>query len=200
AGSDTKTFAVHVNNVAPTATHSNDGPVNEGSPATASFSNKLDPSNADTAASFHYAYDCNNGDLSGATYANTVGSSDSTTCTYPDGPSDHTVKARIIDKDGGFSEYTTSVHVNNVAPIATLSNNGPVNEGSAATVTFSAQSDPSSADTAAGFRYDYHCDGSIFGPANYATASTSATAQCTFNNQGTYTVRARIIDKDNGYT
>jgi PKD repeat protein len=293
AGSDTKTFAVHVNNVAPTATLSNDGPVNEGSPATASFSNKLDPSNADTAAGFHYAYDCNNGDLSGATYANTVGSSDSTICTYPDGPSDHTVKARIIDKDGGFSEYTTSVHVNNVAPIATfnnngavnegsninlsldspsdpssadttagfqyrfscdngatwsawsssstatcstndngtrqvkgeirdkdggvgsysanvtvnnvaptaaLGNNGPVNEGSPVTVTFSAQSDPSSADTAAGFRYDYHCDGSIFGPANYATASTSVTAQCAFNDQGTYTVRARIIDKDNGYT
>src|SRR2546429_7649231 len=98
--------------------------------STVSFTNQLDPSNADTAAGFHYAYDCNNGDLSGATYANTAGSSASTTCSYDDGPSDHTVKARIIDKDGGFSQYTTPVHVNNVAPTADLSASSPINEGS----------------------------------------------------------------------
>src|SRR5205823_1348066 len=65
AGSDMKTFAVHVNNVAPTADLSASSPINEGSSSTVSFTNQLDPSNADTAAGFHYAYDCNNGDLSG---------------------------------------------------------------------------------------------------------------------------------------
>ena len=69
--------------------------------------------------------------------------------------------ARIIDKDGGFSEYTTDVTVNNVAPTATLGNNGPVNEGSSATVSFTSPSDPSSADTTAGFHYAFACDGAL---------------------------------------
>src|SRR2546429_7224216 len=103
--------------------------------STVSFTNQLDPSNADTAAGFHYAYDCNNGDLSGATYANTAGSSASTTCSYDDGPSDHTVKARIIDKDGGFSQYTTPVHVNNVAPTANPSASNPNHKRSSQTVS-----------------------------------------------------------------
>src|SRR5436305_10883928 len=95
-----------VTNVAPTAALANNGPVNEGSPATISFSNQHDPSNADTTAGFHYAYDCNNGSLAGATYAGSSASA-STTCTFDDGPSTHTVRARIIDKDGSFTEYQT---------------------------------------------------------------------------------------------
>src|SRR6185503_9193024 len=72
-----------VTNVDPTATLSNDGPVNEGSSATISFSNQFDPSSVDTVAGFHYAYSCTNGDLSSATYAGS-GTSDSTTCTFND--------------------------------------------------------------------------------------------------------------------
>src|SRR5205085_8458230 len=103
-GFDSKTFKVDVANVAPTATLSNDGPVNEGSSATISFSNQLDPSSADTGAGFHYAFACDNGSLAGATYGGS-GSSDSTTCSVPDNVgSPFPVKARIIDKDGGVSE------------------------------------------------------------------------------------------------
>src|SRR5256712_12169258 len=139
-------IVVTVLNVAPTATLSNNGPVNEASPATISFSAQFDPSSADTSAGFHYAYSCSNGSLAGVTYAGS-GASASTSCTYDDGPSTHTVRARIIDKDDGYSEYSTVVAVANVAPVATLSNNGPVNEASPATISFSAQLDPSSADT-----------------------------------------------------
>src|SRR5215212_3676183 len=64
------------------------------------------------------------------------------TCTFPDNGS-YPVKGRIIDKNDGFGEYTTTVTVNNVAPTATLSNDGPINEGGSATVSFSGQSDPS---------------------------------------------------------
>src|SRR5207248_2232833 len=59
-------FTVTVANVAPTATLGNNGPVNEGSPATVSFSNQFDPSSADTSAGFHYAYSCSNGSLASA--------------------------------------------------------------------------------------------------------------------------------------
>jgi hypothetical protein len=189
---------VSVLNVAPTATLSNNGPVNEGSPATISFSSQSDPSSADTVAGFHYAYDCLGGSLAGATYAGS-GTSASTSCTFNDN-SIHTVRARIIDKDGGFSEYTTNVQVNNVAPTATLASNGPVNEGSPATITFSSQSDPSSVDTAAGFHYAYSCSNGSLAGATYAGSGTSASTSCTFNDNGTYVVRARITDKDDGYT
>src|SRR5205807_793847 len=118
---------VTVNNVNPTATLSNNGPVDEGSPATISFSGPTDPSTADTGAGFHYASSCTNGSLAGATYAGS-GASASTSCAFADNGTS-TVRARIIDKDGGFTEYTTDVVVQNVAPTANLSNNGPVSEG-----------------------------------------------------------------------
>src|SRR5204862_519650 len=104
------TTTVLVTNVAPTATLSNNGPVAEGSSATISFSNQSDPSQADRTAGFHYAYDCANGSLAGATYANSSPSA-SAGCTYDDNGS-YTVRARILDKDGGFTEYTTTVTVN----------------------------------------------------------------------------------------
>src|SRR5205823_6353223 len=85
---------------------------------------------ADTAAGFHYAFDCNGGSLVGATYAGS-GTSSSTTCTFPDGPATKPVTGRIIDKDGGFTEYTTNVSVVNVAPSVTAAANQSSDEGSA---------------------------------------------------------------------
>ena len=165
-GTATTTFSLTVNNVAPTATLSNNGPVNEGSAATISFSAQSDPSSADTSAGFRYAFSCTNGDLSAATYAGS-GTGASTSCPFDDGPT-KIVKARIIDKDGGSTEYTTTVTVNNVPPTATLSNNGPVNEGSAATISFGNQFDPSSVDTTAGFHYAFSCTNGDLSAATYA--------------------------------
>jgi hypothetical protein len=195
------TTAVTVANVAPSATFANDGPVDEGSAATVSFSNQNDPSSADTAAGFHYAFSCSNASLGGATYG-TSGSVDSTSCSFDDGPSTHTVRARIIDKDGGFTEYTTVVTVRNVAPTASLANNGPVDEGSAATISFSGASDPSGPDTAAGFHYAFACNGGSLSTATYSGSGTTASKQCTFTDDTgqPFTVRARIIDKDGGYS
>ena len=51
------TFELTVDNVAPTAAFGNNGPVYEDTPATVQFSNQTDPSQADTSAGFHYAYD-----------------------------------------------------------------------------------------------------------------------------------------------
>ena len=171
AGSSTRTTAtrrtsttVTVNNVAPTATFGNGGSVNEGSPATVSFTSQFDPSSADTTAGFHYAYDCADGDLSGATYAGS-GTSASATCTYDDGPSSHTVKARIIDKDGGFSEYTTSVTVLNVPPTPHITGAPASSPEGTAISLGSSVTDPSTADTTAGFTYAWSVtkNGSPFG-------------------------------------
>jgi hypothetical protein len=197
-GSTVSGGSVTVQNVAPTADLGNDGPVDEGSPATISFSDQHDASTADTNAGFRYAYECNDGDLTGTTYA-TAGLSDSTTCTFDDGPGTYTVKARIIDKDDGFTEYTTEVAVDNVAPTADLGNDGPVDEASPATISFSSPLDPSAADTTAGFHYAFDCDGGAL-TATYATASGSDSTTCTFDDNGSYTVSGRIIDKDGGFT
>jgi hypothetical protein len=182
-----RTTDVAVVNKPPTATLAGSGPVAEGSPATISFSGQADPSAADTAAGFTYRYACDGVTL-GAPTADT-----SVSCAFDDGPGTRTVLARITDKDGGSSDHTAAVTVDNVAPTGALANDGPVAEGSPVTVSWSGQSDPSGADTAAGFTYRYACDGTSFGPPTANAAST-----CTFADNGTYTVLARIADKDGG--
>src|SRR4029078_13335425 len=52
----------------------------------------------------------------------------------------------------------TGVTVGNVAPTATLANNGPADEGGSATVPFAGARDPSAADTAAGLTYSFDFD------------------------------------------
>src|SRR5262249_6617805 len=64
-----------LSNTTPTAALSNTGPVVYGNAATISFTNQFDPSAADTAAGFHYAYSLDPNALASATYANSSGSS-----------------------------------------------------------------------------------------------------------------------------
>ena len=193
------TTVVTVTNVAPTATLGNNGPVGEGSLASISFTNQFDPSSADTAAGFHYAFSCTNGSLAGATYASS-GTSASTSCTFDDNGT-FTVKGRIIDKDDGFTEYTTQVSVLNVAPTATIVATSPINEGSSSTLSLTSASDPSAADTTAGFHYSFACDGLDASLATtYAAAGMVTSVPCPFGDNGSFTVKARIFDKDNGFT
>jgi len=150
-GTATGSFKAIVASVAPTATLSNSGPVNEGAPsATVTFTNQLD-SSADTAAGFHYAYDLNNDgtfDVGDGTYGGSVTSASQNVPAnlLTQGPSDHTVAARIIDKDGQFTNYTTTIHVNNVAPTLTNISGDTINENSLATIKATIV-DPSSTDT-----------------------------------------------------
>src|SRR5439155_23153442 len=118
-------------------------------------------------------------------------------CDFIDGPGSTTVSVSANDGDTSVSD-SHGVTVNNVAPTATLANDGPINEGSSATITFSDQADVSSVDTAAGFHYAYSCSNGSLASATYALASTSATTPCPFNDNGSYIVRARILDKDDG--
>jgi hypothetical protein len=95
---------VNVSNVAPTATFNAPPTALAGFPFTLSLTNPSDPSAADTAAGFEYAFDCGSG-------YGSFGSASSTTCTATD-TGTLNVGGKIRDKDGGVSEYRATVEVN----------------------------------------------------------------------------------------
>lgn len=113
----------------------------------------------------------------------------------------YTVTLTVDDGHGVSDSDALMVIVANVAPTATLSNNGPVNEGSSATVSFSSQFDPSSADTLAGFlySYDFNNDGDFTDPGDLENVQDSF-ASFTFAAPGMYAVQARLTDKDGAST
>src|SRR5207237_362627 len=123
------------------------GPVNEGQSFTLTLTGPQDPSSADTAAGFTYAFDCVGGSGYGA-----FGSSNSANCPTTDSGT-RSVKGKIKDKDGGGSEYTGTFTVNNVAPVVTVTSpsygtlyakNGTSNPTVTTTATFT---DAGTADT-----------------------------------------------------
>src|SRR5262249_34668162 len=93
--------------------------------------------------------------------------------------------------------------VANLPPAATLGNDGPVVEGSDATIAFTGASDPSAGDTAAGFHYafDLDDDGKYdVGDGTYAGSPATASAKLPTDDDGVLTVAAAIIDRDGGIT
>lgn len=119
--------------------------------------------------------------------------------TYADNGS-YTVTVRVTDSTNLYDQKTFQVTVSNVAPTATFAATSPIDEGGSSTLSFTSPYDPSSADTTAGFHYSFACDGLDASLATtYLTAGTSSTASCTFNDNGTFTVKGRIFDKDDGY-
>ena len=130
---DIATLDVTVLNVAPTGNFGQVfNAVNEGATNTVRFTGQVDPSAAD-AASLHYAYDFdNNGtfDLGGNSYATGVTNSQVTVpSSFLLTPGPHTVKGRIMDKDGGFNDYTTTFTVNNIAPTVNINATANANTG-----------------------------------------------------------------------
>jgi len=102
------TVEVEAQNVAPTATFNAPGTIQEGDTILLSLSDALDPGSADL-DSLRYAFDCGSGyDSWHRTSAADCPSSD-------DG--DLTVRGRILDKDGGISEYSRTIHVQDVPPV-----------------------------------------------------------------------------------
>jgi hypothetical protein len=104
-GISTTTFALTVNNVAPTATFNAPTSVGNSSTFTLSLTSPSDPSSVDTAAGFTYAFD-------GGSGYGSFSSSNSASFTAPVSVGSFTVKGKIRDKDGGVTEYTQSVAVN----------------------------------------------------------------------------------------
>ncbi|HEX2911096.1 MAG TPA: hypothetical protein VH186_09835 [Chloroflexia bacterium] len=176
------TASVTITSANPTATFSaSSQSVNEGGSVTLSLTNPYDPSPVDTKAGFTLAYDCGQGQ----------GYTASNVCSFADNGT-YTVKGKISDKDGGFSEYSTIVKVNNVNPSASFSvSNQIIDQGNSVTLNLNNPSDPSSADTNAGLTLTYDC-GLGFG---YSSDNV-----CSYSNEGIYTVKGKIKDKDGGYS
>ncbi len=103
--------------MAPTATFNAPGSVSEGSSIALSLTGATDVSSADVAAGFTYAFDCGSG-------YGAFGASASTTCPTTDDGS-RSVGGKVRDKDGGVSTYSATVTITNVAPTASLANDGP---------------------------------------------------------------------------
>ena len=112
----------------PTATLTNGGPVDEGSPGLVRFTDPSDPSPVDTAAGFRYSYDFDNdGDFE-------ITDSRSASAVVPasyfaDGPGIRTVRARIADRDGGYTDYTTTILITSVPPTVNVGPNAMITQG-----------------------------------------------------------------------
>jgi hypothetical protein len=175
-------------NVAPTATFNAPVSVNEGSPIGLSLTSALDPSTADVAAGFQYAFDCGSG-------YGAFSSTPSASCPTSDNGT-RNVKGKIRDKDGAYTEYTGSVTVNNVAPEITLPLNLPVNPipaGTPVTLTWNF-TDQGSADT---WICKISWDQPVFFDPLFASTGQSCSATKTLA-AGIYTVTVYVQDDDGG--
>src|SRR5205814_2562166 len=128
-----------------------------------------------------------------------------------------TIRARIIDKDGGFTEYTTTLTVIDTAPSGTFAVIGgsSIAEGGSGSVSFTGVNDVSYVDANAGLKYsiDWDNDGT-FDLVNVAfplpsptgttnpnpVSATLAIPVSILSDNGSKTIKARVIDKDGGFT
>ena len=187
-------------NQVPTANAGGPYTVNEGTSLTLSGSGTDGDSDPLT-----YSWDVNGdgtyGDATGANPTLTVAQRN--TLGINDGPTTFSVRLRVSDGKATTTSNATTLTVTNTVPDATVSNGGPVDEGSTTTVSFSNVTDGSPADVAAGFRYayDFNNDNTYeVGGTTYAAAvtTTSATVPATFltDGPGTRTVGMLVMDKD----
>ena len=112
-----------------------------------------------------------------------------------DGPASRTIRVRVSDGTDA-TVATAQVTVTNVAPTATFNAPASSSAGFPVTLAMSNASDPSAADTNAGFTYAFDCgDGS-----GYGAFAATATAACPTDATGTRSVGGKIRDRDGGET
>ena len=104
----TQTLDITAQNIAPTATLLGSTIV-YGDSATASLNGAFDVSSSDTVAGIRYAFALNAGDLTAVTYASSSTANNAILNGLVVG--EHTLYARVIDKDGGYTQYTSMINV-----------------------------------------------------------------------------------------
>ncbi len=181
----TATTTALITNVAPTATFEAPASVVAGQDIVLKLSAPSDPSFADTAAGFGYAFDRGDGSGLGA-YGPTA------SVTFPTTASGvRTVAGRIRDKDGGTTIYSATVEVTppNHPPIAYAGGPYAASEGGSVMLDGRGSSDPDqgSGDSIVSYAWDLDADG-IFDDA------VGSTAAWTYDDNGTYPVALRVTD------
>ncbi len=191
-GSDSESTPVTIDNVAPTASFTDDQTVSEGTSGFVfALTSSSDPSTADTSAGLRYSLSCDGNGLA-STYA-AAGATSSTTCSFADGPATVTVKGRIFDKDDGYTTYTSTVTVNNVAPSIAISGNASVDEGSAYSLTLGAVTDPG-ADTVTSYVVHWGDGGSD------TYSGTGVKTHTYADGPNSYNVTVDLTDEDGTFT
>ena len=165
-----------------------------------------DPSSVDVTAGFTYAFDCG----LGAGYGTPTSSSSASCPTNDDGSP--TAKGKIIDKDGGFSEYTTPVTVQNVPPTANAG--GPYTGDEGSMIPLDGTGDDVSSVDKGQLTYAWSIDftgidaggtckfydPAVPGSPGYATSSLADPAiKCTDDSKaGEFKLKLLVSDKDGG--
>jgi DNA/RNA endonuclease G (NUC1)/PKD repeat protein len=184
---DEASLVVTIANAAPTAVIGAPASVVEGSSFAIALQGATDASPVD-AASLTYAFDC--GDGSGAH----ASASPSATCaTSDDGV--RAVRARVLDKDGGFTDYAATVTITNAAPVidAVSAPAVPTSTGAAVAVSV-AFADAGTQDThTATFAWGDGTTSTV-----NAASPTLASASHAYAGTGFYTVQVTVTDDDGG--
>ena len=106
---------------------------------------------------------------------------------------------RVMDKDGGLTDYQTTIVVENVAPTATISPTVTIPEGSSTIVSLTGAADVSNAETSS-LRFYFSLNAAARNASNYATSTSTNYQDMQFGDNGTFVVYARVLDKDGGFT
>ena len=109
-----------------------------------------------------------------------------------DGPSSRTIAVQVTDDGGLTATGRRRVDVENVAPTATVHRRGAGVRRPSVHLSLTGASDPSAADTAAGFTYAFDCGG------GYGAFGAAASTACTPTVVGPLSVGGKIRDKDGG--
>jgi uncharacterized delta-60 repeat protein len=148
----------------------------------------IDPSPADMAAGFTYAWSVTK---DGNAFASGAGTNFSFT---PDDNGTYVVSLSATDKDGGVGTASSVITVSNVAPTPTILGL-PASSPEGTVINLSASAtDPSTVDSAAGFTYAW----SVTKDGNAFTSGVGANFAFTPDDNGTYVVSLSATDKDGG--
>lgn len=193
-GSDTDSTSVTVNNQAASV----DTPVVTPEPSDEAALASVSATFSDPGTDSHTCtVNFGDGHSSAGSVTETVGNPTTGSCsashTYEDDSGAGTFTVTVTVNDGDADGSNNVAHdVNNLPPtISNVSNNGPVNEGSAAQITVTA-SDPAGA--ADPLTYSFDCDNN----GSYETAGVGNQGSCTFNDNGSFTVGVKVDDGDGG--
>lgn len=188
-----------IQSVAPTVKLNAPTTAVEGVRPTMSFKVISDPSSRDMKAGMKASWDFNDDgewDLGdGTTYAGSVAGAVKIPAEFVADSGPLAVRVRVFDKDGAYTEKTTTIVIGEKAPTAKLVLASPASAGSPTTFQFTNPVDGPS-DTQGGFTYSFDLDGD----GNYETTGTTPQASVVFPIAGTYVVKGKITDRDGAFT